>query len=137
MQRQKFVLIFVGLLMAATLSGCKSDLVPANPGGWALYCDADDQNNLKIHVKNQGNADAPASVTVVEFFLPGGVVHPVQLTTPPIPKGQTVTVGTVPIPTTPVNCFDPDCGFRITVDSQNQVDESNEANNKADGNCIG
>jgi subtilase family serine protease len=136
MQRQKFVLIFLGLLMAATLSGCKPDLVPANPGGWAVFCDVDDQK-LKVHVKNRGNADAPASTTVVEFFLPGGVVQPVQLATPAISKGQTIQVGTVPIPTSPVNCYDPDCGFRITVDSQNQVDESNEANNKADGNCIG
>jgi subtilase family serine protease len=137
MQRQKFVLIFLGLLMAATLSGCKPDLVPANPGGWAAYCDSDDQNNLKIHVKNQGNADAPASTTLVEFFLPGGVVQPVQLTTPPIPKGQTVTVGTVLIPTTPVNCFDPDCDFNITVDSKNRVEESKENNNKVKGTCIG
>lgn len=137
MQREKFVLLFLGLLMVATLSGCKPDLVPANPAGSPGYCDGDDQYDLKIHVKNQGNGDAPACTTLVEFYLPGGVVQPVKLTTPPIPKGQTVTVGTVPIPTTPVNCFNPDCDFDITVDSQNQVEESKENNNKVKGTCIG
>ncbi len=34
-------------------------------------------------------------------------------------------------------CFNPDCDFRITVDSAGQVSESNEANNVVNGRCIG
>jgi subtilase family serine protease len=37
----------------------------------------------------------------------------------------------------PPGCFDSDCEFRITVDVNNDVAESNEANNTADGVCIG
>jgi len=37
----------------------------------------------------------------------------------------------------PSGCFNPDCGFEITVDVLNDVDESNELNNSQTGNCIG
>ena len=37
----------------------------------------------------------------------------------------------------PPACFHPDCSFRITVDSANQVTESDETNNTASGTCLG
>jgi len=38
----------------------------------------------------------------------------------------------------PGNCFSPDCSFKITVDANNQINESNhEGNNTANGGCIG
>ena len=37
----------------------------------------------------------------------------------------------------PGGCFVPDCGFRIRVDFNGQVNESNEGNNAASGTCIG
>jgi subtilase family serine protease len=37
----------------------------------------------------------------------------------------------------PPACFNPNCEFRITVDANNQVNESNEGNNVAKGTCFG
>jgi hypothetical protein len=37
----------------------------------------------------------------------------------------------------PHGCFDPDCAFRITVDINGEVLESNNSNNTADGVCLG
>lgn len=44
---------------------------------------------------------------------------------------------TFTIPTSPNNCFNPDCEFQITVDSTLVVPESNEGNNVAKGVCPG
>jgi subtilase family serine protease len=37
----------------------------------------------------------------------------------------------------PPGCFDPNCEFRITVDLNNEVNESDEGNNIAKGTCLG
>ena len=111
------------------------DLVPVphpNPG--IGFCnrviEGPNQGKLVVTVKNQGTVDAPASVTTVEF-IPGGAV---QIATPPIAAGASVDL---PPLTFPIGCFNPDCNFRITVDSGSQVNESNEGNNSASGTCIG
>jgi hypothetical protein len=93
------------------------------------FCKGDDQGNLIVTVKNQGSADAGASTTTVVFARGGTFSQP----TPPIPAGGTVNLF-FPIPAA---CFDPDCSFRIIVDSGNQVTESNEGNNTASGTCLG
>jgi subtilase family serine protease len=82
--------------------------------------------------KNQGTVVAGPSVTVVDFFAYGKFSMP----TPPLAPGASVDLFFL-IPTSPKNCFDPDCEFRITVDAMNQVVESNEANNIASGTCLG
>ena len=53
--------------------------------------------------------------------------------TPSLALGQSVDLS-FPIPP---GCFNPDCGFRITVDANGDVVEANEANNTASGICIG
>lgn len=84
---------------------------------------------MRVTVKNQGNADAPASETTVTF---GDI--PVTVNTPAIPVGGSVDL----LFKVPTNCFSPDCSFKITVDANNQVNESNnEENNGASGGCIG
>ncbi|HLE24520.1 MAG TPA: CARDB domain-containing protein, partial [Thermodesulfobacteriota bacterium] len=84
---------------------------------------------LRVSVKNQGNADAGASKTTVTFSNKA-----LTLDTPAIPAGGSVDL----LFKVPANCFSPDCSFRITVDSINQVDElNNEGNNSVDGGCIG
>ena len=104
------------------------DLIPlADPK--TGFCKRDDQGNLIVTVKNQGSADAGASTTTV-VFAPGGTF---SQPTPPIPAGGSFNL-LFPIPGA---CFDPDCSFRIIVDSGNQVTESNEGNNTASGTCIG
>lgn len=85
-------------------------------------------DRLVVTVKNQGSADAAGSTTKVEFF-PGG---PVSLPTPAIPAGGSVDLE-FPLPSDFSRANSGD--FRITVDSDNTVDESNEGNNSADGAC--
>jgi hypothetical protein len=104
------------------------DLIPLPDPGKG-FCNRDEQGNLIVTVKNQGSADAGASTTTVHF-APGG---PLAQPTPPIPAGGTVNL-TFPIPQA---CFDPDCQFRIIVDSASQVAESDETNNIASGTCRG
>ncbi len=107
------------------------DLVPV-PDPKLGFCRRDDQGHLIVTVKNQGTVVAGPSVTVVDFFAYGTVSMP----TPPLAPGASVDLFFL-IPTSPKNCFDPDCEFRITVDAMNQVVESNEANNIASGTCLG
>jgi CARDB len=102
------------------------DLIP-DPDPQTGFCKRDDQGNLIVTVKNQGSADAGASTTTVHF-APGG---PLSRPTPPIAAGSSVNV-VFPIPPA---CFDPDCDFRIIVDSASQVPESDETNNTASGTC--
>jgi CARDB protein len=84
---------------------------------------------LIVTIRNQGDADAPASTTRVRFS-PGG---PTSLSTPAIPAG-----GSVDLPfLIPTNCFNNDCGFRITVDFSKGINEANEGNNEVDDLCLG
>jgi hypothetical protein len=103
------------------------DLVPV--AGEAGFCNRDEHDNLIVTVKNQGAAAAGPSTTEVDFFGHGQVTLP----TPGLAPGQAIDLA-FPIPP---RCFDPDCEFRITVDVNAQVAESNETNNTADGACIG
>jgi CARDB len=109
-----------------------SDLVPFSPAGDSAdaFCRMEqDRRELRVTVKNQGNADASASRTTVTF---GDI--PVTVNTPVIPAGGSVDL----LFKVPTNCIGPDCSFKITVDSNNQVNESNnEGNNSANGRCIG
>ena len=107
------------------------DLVPVpNPEPGIGFCELNDQNRLVVTVKNQGDADAAASTTMVEFF-PGGSL---SLLTPPIPAGGSVNLPPLDIPAA---CYNPDCNFRITVDANNEIIESDKDNNVASGICIG
>jgi subtilase family serine protease len=133
-------ILYLSLMIAVMLIGMmfmtscvpetlKPDLIPANPEGWAGFCDIDDSGNLVVHIKNQGLAPANSSSVKVTFGQYGESVKPV----PALMYGDTTTV-LFPIPS---GCFNPDCGFEITVDVLNDVAESNELNNSQTGNCIG
>ncbi len=108
------------------------DLLPFSPTGTApsAFCRLEEGGKLlRVSVKNQGNDQASASKTTVLFND-----IPVTLETPPVPAGGTVDL----LFKVPSNCFSPDCSFKITVDSANQVNElNNEGNNSANGFCIG
>lgn len=107
------------------------DLVPFSPSGTdpIAFCRLEQNTLLRVTVRNQGNDNAPASKTTVTF-----VNKPFTLDTPPIPAGGSVDL-LFSLP--PAGCFSPDCLFKITVDSNNQVNETNEGNNNADGRCTG
>ncbi|MHC4617828.1 MAG: CARDB domain-containing protein [Planctomycetota bacterium] len=111
------------------------DLVPVpdqRPGvGFCrLVEQGPDKGKLVVTVKNQGNADASPSITRV-IFAPGGSY---DIPTPSIPAGGSVDLPPLSMPAV---CFNPDCDFRIIVDVNNQVVESNETNNIASGMCLG
>ena len=138
MKSNIFMLVIVILpLVIMALVGCfpnlpLPDLVPDNPPGMAGYCNVDDSNNLIVYVKNQGEADAPASSVKVQFNLSSGVQEFFG-TVEAIPVGETKSVSFA----IPFGCFNPDCDFTITVDSNENVLESEELNNSANGSCVG
>jgi subtilase family serine protease len=95
-------------------------------------CNVDDSNNLIVYVKNQGEVDAPVSWVKVQFGLTAGV-QDVSSAIVAIPAGETKSVSFA----FPLGCFNPDCNFTITVDSMENIGESNELNNTFTGYCIG
>ncbi len=129
--------VFVALAMVA-VSGCAPplpDLVAVPRPGTAPRSDPEafcnkSGSRLTVIVKNQGAADAGLSSTIVQF---GAVGSSPQLPTAPIPVGVSVSL----MFDIPPACFQPDCSFRITVDSDAKVPEGNEGNNTTDGTCIG
>lgn len=104
------------------------DLVP-EPDDTGSFCRRDDEGNLIVTVRNQGNAGAGASTTTVDYGSHGNI----SLPTPALAAGASVDLA-FPIPP---SCFDPDCEFRIRVDDGNVVVESDETNNIASGICLG
>lgn len=138
MKSKIFIPFFVILILTVmALVGCippilLPDLVPANPPGMAGYCNVDDLNNLIVYVKNQGEADAPASLVKVQFYLTSGIQE-FSTSVGPLTVGETKSVSFA----IPLGCFNPDCNFTITVDSGEDITESSELNNTVNGNCIG
>jgi subtilase family serine protease len=103
------------------------DLVPV-PDAQGSFCKRKD-GNLIVTVANQGSTGAGPSTTRVDFGAHGVIDRP----TPALAAGASVDL-LFPIPP---GCFDPDCEFRIVVDVNNVVAESNEGNNFASGVCVG
>lgn len=132
-QQTKALLTSLALTATITLGGCSADLIamapPGQPNNPTGFCK--ENSFAVVSVKNNGNANAPPSVTTVKFGAPG---VPVDIATPAINAGSSADL--VPIPL-PAGCFNPDCDFAFTVDSHNQVKEGNEGNNTAPGICIG
>ena len=108
-------------------SGGKPDLIPV-PDPKLGFCRRQGMK-LTVTVRNQGSSDAGPSITRVDFGAFGTATQP----TPALAAGASTDL----VFTIPAGCFDPDCDFRITVDSNGQVDESNEGNNNASGTCVG
>ncbi len=103
------------------------DLMP-RPGANGSFCRREN-GELIVTVCNRGDGPAGPSTTTVDFGQHGSVDVP----TPGIPAGGCVEVRA----TIPPGCFDPDCEFRIIVDSAGVITESDETNNFASGRCLG
>jgi len=91
-------------------------------------------SKLVLKVLNQGKALATSSPVVVEFFLRNSTV------TSPVQDGGGVAAGeasTVLAFEIPQACIEGGCNFRITVDPDRQVKESNRSNNIVLGECVG
>jgi hypothetical protein len=89
---------------------------------------------VHVIVRNQGNALAGPSVTRVEFLSQGGAIPMTQPTGPLVAGEEAFHVFDIP-----EGCYEGEspCDFRIIVDSQNDVGESDETNNTASGSCPG
>jgi hypothetical protein len=140
-QKMKRQLLIIAWLCATTLVGCHKqvasatnpDLLPVSdprPGfGFAVTEKLPDGGlGLVITVKNRGATDGRATTTTVEFTN-----QTVDLPTPGIAAGASEILH-VPFPS---SCFQPDCGFVISVDSKQQINETDETNNKGSGIIIG
>jgi hypothetical protein len=132
LEREKIcVLAFKRAIPGGVPSKRVPDLVPFSPMGIGLgaFCRLEEGRKLlRVTVKNVGNGDAGPSGTMVAF----GNVRSTQ-STPPIPAGGAVDL----LFKVPASCFDPECEFRIIVDADRQVGESDEGNNTASGSCAG
>lgn len=104
------------------------DLVPA-PDASGTFCRRDEARRLIVTIRNQGTADAGASITRIDFATGEHQL----VTTPAIPAGGSADV----FATFPPSCFSPNCTFRIAADSTGIVSEFNEGNNAAGGTCPG
>lgn len=103
------------------------DLVPV-PDHTGSFCRLRD-GQLLVTVKNQGAGPAGPSTTKVEFFGHGTVSMPTMALAPNASTDLQFEI--------PPGCFSPDCAFRITVDANDEVTETNEGNNTANGFCLG
>jgi hypothetical protein len=136
--------LYSALLMVAlalSLAGCPrrplppegADLVASSPPGSVAFCKEDPNDRRRLvdfRVTNNGSRFAPAFITRVDFFRFG----PRDISMAGLRPGEFRDADPI---TPPQGCFDPDCNFSISVDSQNSVDETNEANNGGAGNCVG
>ncbi len=107
----------------------RPDLIPFSPLGndESSFCRMEDNRKLlRVTIKNQGVADAGPSKTKVIFSNSS-----FTLDTPPIPANSSVDL----LFKVPGNCSSSDCSFKIIADSDNQINESNESNNEANGKC--
>ena len=126
MNARVFLIVALLSMLVLLLVGCtrqRPDLVPFSSA--LMFCDPDGQGNLLVHVKNVGVATSPNVHVQVVFFLgaAGEKVERPALGTGALAPGQTSLPIPVPIPS---GCYNPDCGFRITVDVLNEVIGSDE-----------
>jgi subtilase family serine protease len=125
-------MVLPGMLLLGLLVGCQPDLIPVQMPdleGPFPFCRLE-ENQLVVRVQNAGNADA-GEFNIQVDFLPGGSITAGM---PAIPAGESADSAPIEFP---VECFDSDCDFEITVDSGQAVDESNEDNNTVEGMCLG
>ncbi len=106
----------------------RPDLWPDPGPGQTGFCKRE-HGKLVVTVKSVGPAQAPLSPFYVKVeFTPGGTFETqVERLVP----GSTADVQF----TIPPSCFNPECKFKITVDSRNNIRESDKRNNVADGRC--
>lgn len=102
------------------------DLIPVPFPDNPTFCVG---TEVEVIVRNQGQAPAGPSTTVVDFFQYGTV----SMSTPALDPGEEVVLR-FPIPP---QAFDPDAEWQLFVDFNNDVLESNELNNTVTGRCTG
>jgi hypothetical protein len=91
------------------------------------YCRLDAEGRLIVTIRNQGEADAPASTT--RIALAGGEAF--DRSTPALAVGAEANLEPVPIPRSEGTLV-----FTITADAMGVIREMNEPNNTAIGTCL-
>jgi len=111
--------------------GALPDLIPVQT--MAQFCERTmDGRTLIVTVRNQGGTATGPFTTQVNFDVDG--TSSIQTAFfPGLGPNDSVALS-FPIPS---GCFNPDCGFEIIVDVNNNVIESVETNNNARGSCVG
>lgn len=105
------------------------DLIPVpDPRPGFKFCKLRN-GNLVVTVKNQGSGEAASSTTMVDFGIFGILSKPTSALAPNASVDLIFKI--------PRGCYNPDCDFKIRVDSTSTVIESNELNNLGSGVCIG
>ncbi len=108
-----------------------ADLLPVeggNQGSQQLYCNLNADNELVVVVRNKGEGDAKQSTTNLAFLGSN-----VPLSTPPLAPEEMATLAPVPLPESDSGVIT----FTITADIGMKIDEADEENNVAVGNCSG
>lgn len=130
---RRIILLATLALMLAAYHPDGPDLVPERRTGSQSaegFCRRDGERTLVVRVRNQSNDDVVDQTTTKVDFSPGGTR---TAKTSPMPGGSMSDVSF----SIPAACFNPDCDFTITVDSDREVAESHEGNNTESGKCIG
>jgi hypothetical protein len=104
----------------------QADLRLGSPDGNALTCRTGP--TVVVTVENRGEADAPESTTTF-VFVPGGSF---DVRTAALKQSESIQLDPVAVPAA---CFVPDCRFAVLADASFAVDETDERNNRLDGNC--
>jgi CARDB len=100
------------------------DLLPIRLG--PTWCRLDDQKRLIITIRNQGEANAPASTT--RIAINGSSFN---LVTPALAPGTQADLAPVPLPS-----GEGTFTFTITADIPDVIREMSETNNSAIGSCM-
>jgi hypothetical protein len=103
-----------------------ADLRLGSPDGTVLTCRTGPQ--VVITVENRGDADARESITTF-VFVPGGSF---DVRTAALKQSESIQLNPVAVPAA---CFVPDCRFAVLADASFVVEETDEGNNRLDGNC--
>ena len=112
------------------------DLIPVPSPLTGSFCMRDAAAaNLLVTVENQGAAGAGPTQVSVEFQTATGPVTN-SVSVPALGAGVSTSVA-VPFPVSPNWCYQPNCQFKITVDSTGTELESDETNNVASDFCLG
>jgi|GEM_PF-2223226 len=112
------------------------DLVPVPSPLTGSFCMRDAAAaSLLVTVENQGAAGAGPTQVSVEFQTATGPVTN-SVSVPALGAGVSTSVA-VPFPVSPNWCYQPNCQFKITVDSTGTELESDETNNVASDFCLG
>lgn len=116
--------------LSLPLQSCRrrADLLAMREGvDMTVGCRLDAEGRLIVTIRNQGKKTSKATTTQIEF----GDLPPVRLPTRPVPPGGAESVSY----RVPEECYRPDCRFRVSVDALDEVAETDETNNDAQGFC--